>query len=230
MSKEKNIYLNTTYKNTLIRSLKKWKEEDILKHFHEPDSFCKNYYWLDLRQGLIFVMPSRVDAGPILMDLLDFQRRTIILNNGKEVHLGDLIWKESSRNLDEMYPSVNIDDPAANCGKFNCSLHRAIYGTLYREELKGTVNHRNGNKNDARWINLEYISVAENNKNTHKTGYDQNVPTVEYPNWMLSLINKTNSYKKYWYELPSATRRKCSEETINELIEKVIYEYEETSK
>jgi hypothetical protein len=225
-----NKYTNSVYKNTLIRSLKKWNEEEILQYFHEPDSFCLNYYWLDLRQGLIFILPSRVDAGPIIMELLDFQRRTIILNTGEELHLGDIIWKESSRNLDKMYPSANIIDPTAACGEFNCLLHRAIYGTLYRNDLEGAVNHRNGNKNDARWINLEFTSVSNNNKNTHKTGYEQSVPTIEYPTWMLPFINKVNNYKKYWYTLPSTVRRKCSKEVINEIIKNVVAEYNETSK
>ena len=75
------------------------------------------------------------------------------------------------KNVQNGYHQVNLQSPE---GERKVYVHRLVaraFAPGFREDL--TVNHINGNKDDNRACNLEWVTNAENNRHAFATGLNK---------------------------------------------------------
>lgn len=123
------------------------------------------------------------------------------------------IWKEIPSNLINGYKNIHIssfgrikytDDTISNGYKFNnyvgisiggknYLLHRLVSKVFFNNsENKPIVNHKDGNKLNAKSDNLEWVSYKENSIHAYETGLNKNVkPVIQFDIKM----NKLNEFK-----------------------------------
>lgn len=75
----------------------------------------------------------------------------------------------STKGLRAGYPSVDLCRPGE--GKRTFHLHRLVAAAFLGRCAEGMqVNHINGDREDARLVNLEYVTVTENHLHAYRTG------------------------------------------------------------
>lgn len=151
-----------------------------LSIFHAPDRKWKNYYYEDEEQDLLFLVPSFLAYGIIVIDLSWARKAEFTTKDGVIHMFKDYAWNMSSNIRKSSYPKATVNDRSVNCGRKTILLDLLVLNRLYQEnggENKLAANHINGNKLDCRHCNLSYGILKENND----TRYSNKVSEVKYP-------------------------------------------------
>lgn len=156
-----------------------------LSVFHEPDRKWKNYYYEDEEHDLLFLVPSYLFYGVIVLDLSLARTLTFKTGDGAIHRLRDYAWNMSSNNRKNSYPKTAVVDRSIKCGRKTILLssliikeHQDIHNLITGDtEDRLAVDNINGNKLDNRLCNLRFGSIKENNDNR----YEQKVPEIKYP-------------------------------------------------
>ena len=88
-----------------------------LSAFHEPDRKRKNYYIEDEENDLLFLVPSYLFYGVIVLDLSLARNVTFKIGDGVVHRLSDYAWNMSSNNRKNSYPKTAVVDRSAKCGR-----------------------------------------------------------------------------------------------------------------
>ena len=150
-----------------------------LSAFHEPDRKWKNYYIEDEENDLLFLVPSYLFYGVIVLDLSLARNLTFKTGDGVIHRLSDYAWNMSSNTRKNSYPKTAVVDRGAKCRRKTILLSSLIADktNIDSSEDRLAVDNRNGNKLDDRLCNLRLGSIKENNDNR----YTQKVPEIKYP-------------------------------------------------
>ena len=162
------------------RILKKAIEAVVdLSIFHEPDKKWKNYYIEDEKNDLLFLVPSYLFYGVIVLDLSLARNLTFKTNDGVIHRLRDYAWGMSSNNRKNSYPKTAVIDRSAKCGRKTILLNSLIADKSIKANSgdRMAVDNINGNKLDNRLCNLRFGSVKDNNDSRYK----QEIPEIKYP-------------------------------------------------
>ena len=151
-----------------------------LSVFHEPDRKWKNYYYEDESTDTLYLVPSYLFYGVIVLDLSLARNLTFKTGDGAIHRLRDYAWNMSSNNRKNSYPKTAVVDRSIKCGRKTILLSsliadRTIINVSSEDRL--AVDNINGNKLDNRLCNLRFGSIKENNDNR----YEQKVPEIKYP-------------------------------------------------
>ena len=153
-----------------------------LSIFHAPDRKWKNYYYEDEEQDLLFLVPSYLFYGLIVVNLSWARKAKFTTKDGAIHMFKDYAWNMSSAKRKTSYPKTAVTDRSANCGRSTVLLDLLVLNRLFQEsgetESRYAVNHINGNKLDCRAINLSYGILKENNNTKYST---HNIPEIKYP-------------------------------------------------
>jgi len=151
-----------------------------LSCFHAPDRKWKNYYFEDEEQDLLFLVPTFLFYGIIVVNLSWARQATFTTKDGAIHKFKDYAWNMSSNIRKSSYPKAAVIDRTAKCGRKTILLDLLVLNRLYQETSDGdrfAANHLNGNKLDCRLCNLSYGILKENNDSR----YSKKVPEVKYP-------------------------------------------------
>jgi hypothetical protein len=151
-----------------------------LSAFHEPDNKWRNYYMEEESTNTLYLVPSYLFYGVIVLDLDIARNLTFKTGDGVIHRLRDYAWGMSSNNRKNSYPKTAVIDRSIKCGRKTILLSsliadRSIINT--NSEYRLAVDNINGNKLDNRLCNLRFGSVKENNDNR----YEQKIPEIKYP-------------------------------------------------
>ena len=151
-----------------------------LSIFHAPDYKWKNYYYEDEEQNLLFLVPSFLAYGVIVVDL-DWAKTATFTTKDNVIHMfKDYSWNMSSNIRKTSYPKATVNDRSIKCGRKTILLDLLVLNRLYQEnggDNKLAANHINGNKLDCRHANLSYGILKENNDSR----YSNKVLEIKYP-------------------------------------------------
>jgi len=148
--------------------------------FHAPDRKWKNYYYEDEEQNALFLAPSNLSYGLIVVDL-DWARQARFITKDGAIHmLKDYAWNMSSSKRNTSYVKTAVTDRSIKCGRKTIILGLLVLGRLFEINESAdriAVNYLNGNTLDNRRINLSYGILKDNNNNR----YSNNIPEIKYP-------------------------------------------------
>ena len=147
--------------------------------FHAPDHRWRNYYYEDEEQNLLFLLPSHLFYGPIVVDL-DWARNAKFEVNGVVHMFKDYAWSLSSNTRRTCYPKTVVTDRTIRCGRKTVLLGLVVLNRPFgANDLEGryAVNYINGNTLDNRLINVSYGILKDNNDNR----YSRDVSSIKYP-------------------------------------------------
>lgn len=149
-----------------------------LSAFHAPDRKWKNYYIEDEENNLLFLVPSYLFYGVIVLDLSLARNLTFKTSDGATHRLRDYTWSMSSNNRKNSYPKIAVVDRSVKCGRKTVLLSSLIAdkSIVSKSNDRLAVDNINGNKLDNRLCNLRFGSIKENNDSR----YEQNIPEVKY--------------------------------------------------
>jgi len=151
-----------------------------LSAFHEPDRKWKQYYYEDIEHNLLFLIPSYMAYGPIVVDL-DWAKTARFTTGDSAIHMfKDYAWNMTSNVRRTSYVKTTVTDRSVKCGRKTIILGLLVMDKLYNEPDsidKLAVNYLNGNTLDNRKVNLSYGVLKENNDSK----YSSEVPAVNYP-------------------------------------------------
>lgn len=151
-----------------------------LSSFHEPDRKWRNYYIEDTERNLLFLVPSYMAYGIIVIDL-DWAKTARFTTGDGAIHMfKDYAWNMTSNVRRTSYVKTTVTDRSIKCGRKTIVLGLLVMDKLYNESdsvNKLAVNYINGNTLDNRKVNLSYGILKENNDSK----YSSEVPTIKYP-------------------------------------------------
>ena len=151
-----------------------------LSVFRAPDRKWKNYYYEDVEQNLLFLVPSSVSHGLIVVDL-DWAKAAKFTTNDDVIHMfKDYAWNMTSNKRKKSYVKTTVTDRSIKCGRKTIILGLLVLDKLYEgneSEDRLAVNYLNGDTLDNRKVNLSYGILKENNDSR----YSSVVPPVQYP-------------------------------------------------
>ena len=150
-----------------------------LSAFKKQNKKWKNYYIEDEENDLLFLVPSYLFYGVIVLDLSLARNITFKTGDGAIHRLRDYAWNMSSNNRKNSYPKTAVIDRSAKCGRKTVLLSSLIINKSITagSEDRLAIDNINGNKLDNRLCNLRFGSIKENNDNR----YGQKVPEINYP-------------------------------------------------
>ena len=151
-----------------------------LSIFHAPDRKWKNYYYEDEEQDLLFLVPSYLFYGLIVVNLSWARKAKFTTKDGAIHMFKDYTWNMSSNIRKTSYPKTAVTDRSIKCGRKTIILGLLVLNHLFEETGsldKLGVNYLNGNTMDNRLINLSWGTVKENNN----TKYSSSIPEIKYP-------------------------------------------------
>jgi hypothetical protein len=150
-----------------------------LSVFHAPDRKWKNYYYEDEKQNLLFLVPSYLFYGIIVVDL-DWAKKAKFTTEDGAIHMfKDYTWNMTSNNRKTSYVKTTVTDRSIKCGRKTIILGLLVLNRLFLSEEspdRNAVLYLNGNTLDNRMANLSFGAIKENNVNKYK-----NVSEIEYP-------------------------------------------------
>jgi len=173
-------------KNKLLSNLEALGQKtmkEVLSVFHEPDNKWKNYYYEDEKQDLLFLLPTRVFQGIIVLDLSWARTATFQTKDGVVRRVKDCCWSMSHAIRKLSYVKATVIDRTAECGQRTVLLSSIVVGHLFQEDNdehkdRFAADHLNGNHLDNRKINLNWDTIKANNDNRYPY---KEVPAVKYP-------------------------------------------------
>lgn len=152
--------------------------------FHAPDRKWKNYYYEDEEQDLLFLLPSYLFYGPIVVDL-DWARTASFETKDGVIHaFRDYAWGMSSPGHGPGYPKTTVTDRSAKCGRRTILLGSLVSSRVSQEddperEGRFAADHVNGRRLDNRRVNVRWGAVKENNDDRRPRA--GTIPEIEYP-------------------------------------------------
>ena len=137
--------------------------------FHAPDHKWKNYYYEDEEQDLLFLLPSYLFYGPIVVNLSWARFAKFTTEDGVIHMFKDYTWNMTSNNRRTSYVKTAVTDRSVKCGRKTIILSLLVLNRLFTKEseVKNAVLYINGNTLDNRIDNLHYGALKENNNKKH---------------------------------------------------------------
>lgn len=154
-----------------------------LSIWHEPDSKWSNYYIEDEKNNILYLLPTFLFMGPVILDL-DWARNATVQTPDGVIHqLKDHSVSMSSSKRRISYPKIVVNDRSAKCGMKTVLINTWVAGhpfQQYEEDLttKMAADHLNGWRLDNRHINIHWGTVKENNDNRYPY---KNVSLPKFP-------------------------------------------------
>lgn len=102
-----------------------------------------------------------------LVNVLNFNGLYKVSNNGRVFKCTDTCWYELKQSTCNKYLRVVI-------GRRRIPVHRIVLMSFTGENKDLCVNHKDGNKFNNNLDNLEWVTVAENNKHARDNGLCDN--------------------------------------------------------
>jgi len=161
-------------------TLKNANELNIdLSSFHRPDYKWKNYYIEDTEQNLLFLVPSYLKYGVIVLDLTLAKAASFTTKDGAVHMLKDYAWGISSNVRRTNYPKTTVTDRSIKCGRRTILLNSILldHNEIIDPEGRYAITHLNGNTYDNRLCNLAWGNLKENNNKKYTAGISE----VKYP-------------------------------------------------
>ena len=169
------------FKNRIIKNAEARKVD--LSVFHEPDDKWKNYYYEDEKNNVLYLLPTFLFMGPVILDL-DWARNAVVQTADGVVHrLKDHSVSMSTSTRKTSYPKIVVKDRTARCEMRTVLINTWVAGHPFQFADttitdKMAADHLNGCRLDNRRINIHWGTVKENNDNRYPY---KDIPLPKFP-------------------------------------------------
>lgn len=151
---------------------------------------------------LRYIQEKNIPYGPFIEEwsrAKGFDNEYLISNYGrvKSFNKKTNKWSLLTHNKSTLYPTLTLKKN----GKFRYTLIHRIVAKEFIDGFKDilTINHIDGCKNNNVWLNLECITMADNNRHAIKTKLNEFKKGADNPHYGRAL-GKCNSSKRILHE------------------------------